>query len=69
MWFRKIKSNGKMINGILDLDKFELLKELDCKKNNINEISNISEQLIYLDCSSLFYFFHNVLKYKFQNSA
>ena len=51
----KLNLNGKMINGLLELNKFELLKQLDCKKNNINEISNFNEKLVYLDCFLLFY--------------
>jgi len=47
-----INVSNKNIKGILDLDEFENLEELDCSNNKITEISNIPRTLKYLNCSN-----------------
>jgi len=56
----KIDISNQNIKGILDLNKFVNLEELDCSNNEIVEIINIPPKLKYLNCSnnqltSLFY--------------
>ncbi len=41
----------KNIKGILDLEKFYYLKKLICSKNQITQITNITNIIKYLDCS------------------
>ena len=56
---KKYKNNIKILNisnknikGILDLNKFKYLKELNCSTNEITEIINIPNSLKYLNCSN-----------------
>jgi hypothetical protein len=47
-----INISEKNIQGILDLEKFKQLEELDCSSNEITELINIPNTLKYLNCSS-----------------
>jgi hypothetical protein len=54
----KIEQNGSLnisnlnIKGILDLEDFDKIKELDCSNNKITEIINIPWSLAKLNCSN-----------------
>ena len=44
--------SGKNIQGILDLNKFKELEELNCSHNKITKIINIPRALKYINCSN-----------------
>ena len=44
--------SNKKIEGILCLDDFKKLEELNCSNNEITEINNLSFSLKYLNCSN-----------------
>ena len=46
----KLDLSRKQINGILNLDKFSNLTELDCRENKITKLDNLPNSLTKLDC-------------------
>ena len=48
--------SNKNISGILDLEKFKYLEELNCSNNKITNILNLSTTIKYINCS------HNKIK-------
>ena len=47
----KLDLSSKQINGILNLDKFCNLTELNCNGNLITNLDNLPNSLIKLDCT------------------
>ena len=55
---KSLDKNTKILNiskcgikGVLDLEDFKNLEELDCSKNEITEIINIPKNIKCVDCS------------------
>ena len=48
----KLDILNKQINGILNLDKFYDLKELNCGLNQITNLDNLPNSLIVLNCEN-----------------